>query len=984
MQISQRAFSAGEISPSLHARVDTKLYQTGLKSLRNFIIQQDGGVVNRPGTIYITGLKDQTVEGRLIKFINDDVRYIIEMGSGFLRFIRNHAQIAIPVFPAWATATTYAVGAQVSQSGVNYQCILGHTSSAVSKPGVGGLWTAYWTISTTVAPAAWANATVYEVGDLVLDTGVYYYCILDHTSAAGTDRPGVDAGWQTKWYALTGTVYEVPSPYGTVDLMKVQYVQNNDVITFTCPGKPRYQLTRYEDSFWIMEQVDNGPSIDTPSGVGATGGGTSGTIYYAVTAVKEGTREESLIGIFSDTNIEATEDDPVTVTWDVVQNGVSYNIYKSYDGVTYGWVGSVGGNPEESSDNAWTDTSDLHTSGAGSDFTTSENASAATNLANALPANSKAADGNYNFFFESQLIVPAAASGTFSGTVKVEAQLDGAGPWLEMTAQLVISQLTGPGTKGWSQHELTVNVPDTGYSSIAFRVRPGVITADLAPATSATFEIRATVAPYDKITWVEALGSFIDEGFKPDNTIAPPKAITEFATLDDFPEVIGHFQQRRMYGNTPGGRNRVWGSKIGSSKNFTYSTPLQDDDAILFELSSRTANPIRHLVDLEKLVIFTTANELIAHGNQDGVLVPGALNIKQHSYNGSSRLAPLVVGDRALYIQARGSYVRSIHPDDRQGSMHHNLSLVASHLFRGKTIVDWDYASYPNSIVWCVRNDGTLLGLTYLPQMDSWGWHRHDTQGTFERVCTIPDSTDGIEEDEAYFIVKRTINATTVRYIEYMPTRYYANLQNVPFMDSAIQVTRPGGGWGATVSGLVHLDQASLSAFGPDSGVANTYSIPNSIAASPNNPAYAAITWNASGIINTPAALLGGAVGAVAWFGLPYVSDIETLDIDTNEDGTLKHYPLLLGDIVLHLLDTYRVWVGQPQDVPSTSSISGLQPLETSTDPSLTTGEDVETRKVLPTASWNPHGRILVRQVDPAPTTILMISPQFNDKGIER
>jgi hypothetical protein len=53
-----------------------------------------------------------------------------------------------------------------------------------------------------------------------------------------------------------------------------------------------------------------------------------------------------------------------------------------------------------------------------------------------------------------------------------------------------------------------------------------------------------------------------------------------------------------------------------------------------------------------------------------------------------------------------------------------------------------------------VRSDGTLLGLTYLPEHDVWGWHRHDTDGTYEDVCVIPEGSI----DAVYVVVKRTIN----------------------------------------------------------------------------------------------------------------------------------------------------------------------------------------------------------------------------------
>ena len=46
--IIQPSFTSGELSPSLYGRVDFARYYTGLKTCRNYIIRQYGGVVNRP------------------------------------------------------------------------------------------------------------------------------------------------------------------------------------------------------------------------------------------------------------------------------------------------------------------------------------------------------------------------------------------------------------------------------------------------------------------------------------------------------------------------------------------------------------------------------------------------------------------------------------------------------------------------------------------------------------------------------------------------------------------------------------------------------------------------------------------------------------------------------------------------------------------------------------------------------------------------
>lgn len=45
----QSNFTAGELSPSLSARVELAKYNAGCRTLRNFLVQAHGGAVKRPG-----------------------------------------------------------------------------------------------------------------------------------------------------------------------------------------------------------------------------------------------------------------------------------------------------------------------------------------------------------------------------------------------------------------------------------------------------------------------------------------------------------------------------------------------------------------------------------------------------------------------------------------------------------------------------------------------------------------------------------------------------------------------------------------------------------------------------------------------------------------------------------------------------------------------------------------------------------------------
>jgi hypothetical protein len=278
-------------------------------------------------------------------------------------------------------------------------------------------------------------------------------------------------------------------------------------------------------------------------------------------------------------------------------------------------------------------------------------------------------------------------------------------------------------------------------------------------------------------------GSFVNDGIEPDTTDTPPRERNPFLVSDDYPATVGYFQQRRIFAGANNSPEKVYLSRIQHHDNFTTSFPVRDDDAITFSLSGSRVNRVRSVLDLGTLVIFTTGSEWSADGDSAGSLTPASINLRQQTYNGSSILQPLVVDKNALYVQERGAIVRDLLQDfEVSGYRGNDLTVFASHLFEDVTLDDWTFQKVPDSIVWIVRSDGVLLGLTYLHDHQILAWHRH-TIGTAVESCeAIPNG----REDSLYVSVNRTVNSNTVRYIEEMQTRRIdeANPEEMIFMDA--------------------------------------------------------------------------------------------------------------------------------------------------------------------------------------------------------
>jgi hypothetical protein len=104
----QSSFIGGEASPLIAGRVDADRYKTLLSTCLNYIPIVQGPLVRRPGTRYVTEVKDSAKAVRLVAFeFSVTQAYIIEFGDQYVRFYRNNGQILSAPSVPYEVATPY-------------------------------------------------------------------------------------------------------------------------------------------------------------------------------------------------------------------------------------------------------------------------------------------------------------------------------------------------------------------------------------------------------------------------------------------------------------------------------------------------------------------------------------------------------------------------------------------------------------------------------------------------------------------------------------------------------------------------------------------------------------------------------------------------------------------------------------------------------------------------------------------------------------
>jgi len=787
---------------------------------------------------------------------------------------------------------------------------------------------------------AWETSHLYTVGVDVSNSASTYRCLVEHTS--GTFSTDLAAG---KWVLIgaVGAVVEVVTPWSLTDLPYLNKTQSADVMTLDCPGHPPYRISRLDHDEWIVAVEDHskGPfqalntdETSTISASAATGTVTLTATKPIFTADRVGKYLYMEIGEYG-TPWEVNR--PVIANQILMAGG---RYYKSTQ------AGNTGTNRP------------THYSGTVSDGLI-----------------------KWEFLHEGSgiCLVTSVSSAGLTATATVVDRLPDGGVSSKIyssTNPITITDNTG-GTEGYGAlpMRLTFTTPhgiDTGdtvgvwfYFQEQFRKNLffEYIVATSVSTTVLDFNGVGFYGNYNHLVGdmsVEEVGSAgVDDSYK--------WAWQEWDDTRGYPVATCYYQQRLVHAGTSSKPQTPWLSRTADILNFKHPNPLMlyDDDAMTQDLlvssvNGQQANVIRHVVGAEKLVIFM-ASCIVAFGNGSGdPLTPGGnwTPDVQGSF-GSSTLAPIAVGDDLVFVTDKGGTVRNLvlAPGTAKYTGQ-DLCVAASHLLEGHQIEEWCYQDVPDKTVWMVRDDGILLGLTYLKEQEVLAWHRHDTgysytlngvacSDEFESCCVVSEAN----EDALYVSVKRwkALGAsapTAIRCIERKQPWVSDPLPSAFFLDSALSYS----GSPATVfSGLAHLAGRIVDAL--SAGI-----------------------WN-QGLTVSSAGTVTLDPTSVVIIGLPYQSDGETLAIATLGGETLMDKRKIIPSVSFKL-NTSGIFKAGPRssDLTDVFSVDGIT--GTSATDLLTGFAEVSI-----STKWDEAGSVFFRAEAPYPVNILAIVPKIQVGG---
>ena len=1065
-------FQAGELSPRLEGRIDLQKYSAGAQTLQNMVVFPQGGVTRRPGTQYAATSKDGG-KVRLINFeFSDEQAYVLEFGANYIRFFKDGALLTIlsvdsnrdPENISSITKANPAVVTVPLQTGIDVETIQQVTPLTVSTDTAHGYVTGDLVYFSGLIGATELNGNVYFVEvvnestfrlytDRSLSTGVSDLDISNYTIPnSGTvqlthglednDRviisgvegmtelnnreftvanatettfqlSGIDSssfGTHTSNTGNVGRIVEVTTTYTEAEVFQLNHAQSADVLYLANKNHPPAKLTRTTATSFTLSDIDfiDGPYLDeniTDISIFATN--DSGSTFLIAVSGAEQSATESIGG----------------TNRNVVRYNGSENIFSS-DSVGQLWRFREvieEHHDEWEANTAYADGVVIHFNGNVYEQTTGSTQNSGNgppvHLSGAVSYNSGAIQWTYlhsgtgyvkvdNFDLQYERV---CTTSTKSGTFTLgETVTDGSG-----ASATYIADIPLPSTSG--KTALLLSNP-TGGSGSPYFFFAGAATFT-GSTSGATIQGDSSSILVPSLRCVKATVKN-ETGVLPDHVIGSDDATTKwsegaFSIGNGYPRAVAFYEERLFFAGTTNNPQTIYGSVTADFENHEPGT--EDDKAINITIASDQVNVIKHMIPGRFLQIMTSSAEFtLSGGTGTTAVTPTNVNVLRETTFGSGDVRPLRAGASTIMIQKGGEKVKEVTFSlDTDGLVGRDLTVLGEHLARGG-LTDMVWQQEPELILWFVRGDGTLIGLSYDPANNTIGWHQHPlgNSGVVESITAIPSGV----EDQVYMSVKRTINSETVRHIVFMKPIYFdEDLTEAFYVDSGLTYTGTAAATSTLSSditdtatslqiasalnfaatGLIKIDDEviaydSRTPGGAFPGIVGTVTRGSNGTTAAAHSAGATVTdvspttitglnhlegetvqIAGDGEARTDKTVSGGSITtdlrvAKAHIGYGYDSIVETMRMEAGaDDGIAQGKIKRIHGVTVRFLDTFGADVG-----PDTSSLDSI-----SFDAGVLFSGDKEIN--FPSGYEN-EARIVVRQNEPLPMSIIAIMRRSN------
>lgn len=843
----QASFIRGELSPKLHGRVDIEQYGQSLKDATNWMVMRQGGVTRRPGTIFIGALRDETEKGRVVEFeFNDEQAYAIVFNDTAIRFA--------------------TLGAQVVQTAQNI------TGITKANPGV----------------VTYSGSDTYTNGDRVLITGVvgmtevnnreFEVANVNTSGAGGTfELSGVNTSGFTT-YSSGGTVAEIyelaNEGISEANIFGLQFAQAGDSLYYGSSAVYGRKLVRSAETSWTENYFfpEDGPWMEEDTG-GAT-----------MLPASTGSVVDVDMTSNSTSSYTAADDDTSVNAFKVFDRDLSTTL--DLPGVS-GWVSiDFPSTTEKIADAYWIAASSVNPECTPTHWTfEGQNSGGSWIVIDTVADETAWAPGERRYFeipnataFRGYRLQWYAVDGGTSTKIKelVIHESGASQTAFDLTASAITNINAGV---GFHNNDATLQrmvrlLGSDGvwrYAKIITRTSSTVVTVRL--YGHALFD----TSPITR--WQMSLFADVTSG-----------------PLEDA-RGLGFYNDRLAWGGTEAQPYTVSLSRSSSYDDYGVSDPPQDSDGINTTITGGTLSRVNWLEEIGDDLAIGTGGGIRVMGPTSAAEAFSSFNIQQKKRTsvGAATIQPLPVDDKLIFVDRYRKRIFEFGQNEYGKYAATELSVLSDHLF-APNVVECAFQEDRDNLAWFVMEDGSVAVVSYEASQGVSGFTPVVLGGVYstgnpvvESVAAIPSAGGAA----VYFIVKRTINGATRRYLEYMAPKYDSaagdNLDDAVYLDCSVTETVSGA---TTVTGLTWLIGETVGLFinGVDEGD---------------------VVVSSGGTVTLPATTTG-----TVTVGLRYTSRGETLRAPTsgNRDGSAMGRQMVLHSVAVDMLDTAGLEVGSLTD----------------------------------------------------------------------
>lgn len=398
------------------------------------------------------------------------------------------------------------------------------------------------------------------------------------------------------------------------------------------------------------------------------------------------------------------------------------------------------------------------------------------------------------------------------------------------------------------------------------------------------------------------------------------------------------------------GLNGVWGSISDAYDSFD-ETFVGDAGPINRTIGSGPVDTINWIVSLKGMLLGAQSAEYSVRASSlDEPLTPTNFNLKPSSTQGSGPVDGVKIDQNGYFVNRSNCKVFDLAFDLKAYDYFSTDLMELAPEIGLPGIVRMDCQRLPDTRLHCVRTDGTVIIAVINKAEDVLAWIPVTTNGFVEDVVILP-AIAGNLDDQVYYVVRRTINGATVRYLEKWAQEIdcRGDKQLCKLADAHITYT---GVAAKVITGLSHLEGQSVVVWadGADVGTDDTV-----------------VPWVQRYTVTGGQITLSSAVSN-AVVGLGYTSQFQSSKLGSqggvtplNQQKKTHHLGLILADL-------------HPRGVqfgPSFDYLDDMPLIEDGTLIGTATETDYDQNFIEFPGTWTTDSRLCLQGQAPRPCTVV-------------